>query len=238
LKGENVYTLKGKVDYYDALQQAWDSIPDALRTDTSRMAFDSLLYRTSNTIRSFRNDSLSTEKVFFLTRSYKIAHQDWLRLQTDSLFQRYEVKSYWDRLAIGQSLKTIREPESMGRFWVGTIAWTILCQIFAMSCWLKLLYLHRDRYLVEHFIFLIHLHSGFILLLTITAVLRKIVGLTFIPNKLPVIWLLGALLLGMYWFYHQSIGKTVLKWSIFLTLYVITLFVIFIVSFGASFLFF
>jgi len=65
LKGENVYTLKGKVDYYDALQQAWDSIPDALRTDTSRMAFDSLLYRTSNTIRSFKNDSLSTEVAFF-----------------------------------------------------------------------------------------------------------------------------------------------------------------------------
>ena len=126
----------------------------------------------------------------------------------------------------------------MGRYWVGTIAWTILFQIFAMSCWLKLLYLHRDRYLVEHSIFLIHLHSGFILLLTITAVLRKIVGLTFIPNKLPVIWLLGALLMGMYWFYHQSIGKTVLKWVIFLILYVITLFVIFIVSFGATFLIF
>ncbi len=237
-KEASVDVVRGRLDQINAMNAYWDSLPAELRTPQGRAAFDSLMAGASGDLPEWRKDSVDLTGLKMLTHPGKIALQDMLLLTPDSLFARYGLHGFAERMLIRQSLKSIKDPERMGRFWLSTVAWTLLLQIAVMSLWLKLLYVNHNRYLVEHFVFLLHLHSGFILLLTLNGFLRTVLGLRWLPGLLPVVWISGAALLGMYWFYRQGKLKTTLKWLLFGLLYVVTVVVMFSLSFLVSFLLF
>lgn len=230
--------VRGRLDQLNALNAYWDSLPPDLQTPQSRVAFDSLVAGVSADLREWREDSVDLTGLSRFSHAKKIALQDLLLLTPDSLIAHYGLHGFLEQMLIRQSLKSIKDPERMGRFWLGMMAWTLLFQIAVMSLWLKLLYVNHNRYFVEHFVFLLHLHSGFILFLTLTGFLRKVLGMRWLPQFLPVVWFTGAALLGMYWFYRQGKLKTMLKWLLFGFLYVITFLVMFSLSFVVSFLLF
>jgi hypothetical protein len=100
------------------------------------------------------------------------------------------------------------------------------------------LYRRQARYYVEHVVFLIHLHSGFLFLLAMTLVIRKFFGLEFFPKSFGLWWLLFGLLFGMRRFYQQSWSTTLLKWIVLSLLYLISFLVVFMLSLLVSLLVF
>ncbi len=86
---------------------------------------------------------------------------------------------------------------------------------------LKLLYLRRDKYYVEHLVFLFHYHAAVFVCLTLYVLLLK---------HLPSLLVIGVplactlyLLLAMKYYYQQSWLKTLGKYMAFLFTYLFVL---------------
>jgi hypothetical protein len=238
---ENQEVIKGKVEMVESIHQHWDSIPERLRTPPARQALDTVLHLSMNNLDFWEKDSLGIMQGgyrFILERPYQFANRDLLNMSPDSLLQYYHVEPWLDRLLIRQSLKASQDTAAIARSWIGSFTWILLFQIAMMSFWLKLMYRRQKRYFVEHFVLLIHLHSGFIFLLTIVSVLRTYLHLDFISRSVSLWWLLAATPLAMYFYYGQSKRKTFLKFLIFCLLYALMLVVALMLSMLFSFLFF
>jgi hypothetical protein len=82
----------------------------------------------------------------------------------------------------------------------------ILLPVFALL--LKLLYLRRDRYYVEHFVFGLHTHSFSYLVLTVMLLLGGWV------EPLLMLWLVGYYYVAMKRFYGQGWFKTLVKYGL------------------------
>lgn len=238
---ENQQSIKGKVELAESIRLHWDSIPQRLRTPPARQAMDTVLHLAMKDLDFWEKDSLGIMEGgyrFILKGSYRFANRDLLKMTPDSLLQYYHVEPWLDRLLIRQSLKASQDTAAVARSWIGSFTWILLFQIAVMSFWLKGMYRRQKRYFVEHFVLLIHLHSGFIFLLTLISVLRTYLHLNFISRSLSLWWLLVATPLAMYFYYGQSKRKTFLKFLIFCFLYLLMFFVALLLSMLFSFLFF
>ena len=240
MRTNSTETIKGKVEMAESLVQHWDSIPQRLRTPVAREALDTLLHTSMSDLEYWEKDSMGIMQGFHFAKdhSYQIANRDLISMTPDSLLDYYHIEHWLDRLLIRQSIRTSHEPAAMGRFWIGSFTWIILFQITMMAFWLKLMYRRQKRYYVEHFVLLIHLHSGFIFLLTVISAMRTYLHADFIPRSLSLWWLAIATPLTLYFYYGQSKRKTLLKFVIFTFLYALMLLFAMIFSLLVSFLFF
>lgn len=92
----------------------------------------------------------------------------------------------------------------------------ILLPVFAGV--LKLLYIRRRRYYVEHFVFLLHVHSFVFVLATALLLLGGVLGGWF--DALVILWILGYILAAMKRVYGQSWRKTFAKYWILGWMYI------------------
>ena len=97
----------------------------------------------------------------------KIAVWDLLEMESDELLEAYEINDFWGKLTIGQAVKINKEGVSFIRFLIGQIIWMVLAMMVALAFILKLLYIRRKRYYVEHLIFSFHYHTFAFLLCSI-----------------------------------------------------------------------
>ena len=94
-----------------------------------------------------------------------------------------------------------------------------------LALFLKLFYLRRSFYYVEHLIFSFHTHAFLFLMLVVLLVLDSISAL---DEQINTIWGLGLLIMEIYFFmalrrvYQQSWSKTFLKFFILNLFYAIT----------------
>lgn len=97
-------------------------------------------------------DSISLETVNLATRDMSI-------METEELLQHYEIDDFWGKVLIGQVVKINREGASFSQFLIGKVIWMVLGMMIALAFILKLLYIRRKRYYVEHLIFSFHYHA-------------------------------------------------------------------------------
>lgn len=210
------------------------TLPPDLNTPTTRRAVDSILqvvgparkvFGESVNDSTFRGDSLD---LGLATYTARVAVVDMVNLEPEAVAEKYGIRDWKERLLFVQAIKSAKKPQELVNKYVGSIAWTILALVTVMSCFLALLYVRQRRYFVEHFVFLLHQHSGVFLLLTLALLINKFYRLNFW-------WILVFALLGLHLFlamrryYGQGFWKTTLKWTLysFINLFVFTfLFVI------------
>jgi hypothetical protein len=98
-----------------------------------------------------------------------------------------------------------------------------------MAGWLKLFYWRQKHYYVEHFIFLLHWHTGVFLVFTV------LLGINYFYT-LGVAWALAYiaaaifLLVSMKSFYGQNWFWTIFKWFWFLWFYLIGFIILFVIG--------
>lgn len=233
-----------------SLKAAFDSLPPALQTEAGRQALDSVIRRTNGPIEGIIKDLraagqqadtmgvktnlLDTLPFMFLNKQVRIATKDVVSLSADGILEKYKLTNWTERLLIKQGIKSLRDPIGMLRGYVGTLAWTILVHIAFMAFLMSVLYWTQKRYYVEHFVFLLHRHSGNFLL----AVLLLLLGWAIdMPVWLWAVWLLYVIFslpIALKRYYQQSWVWTLLKWFF---MEIIGLF-IFTVIFSTSFIVF
>lgn len=125
-----------------------------------------------------------------------------------------------------QKVKLMKEPTSLFRYIFSNLAWIYLAYIPIVAFILQILYIRRKRFYIEHFVFSLHMHTAFIIMLIIAGLLS---GVT---NELSwsLIFLVFAVYLyrGIKKFYAQKHLKTFFKFLILQVFYpvVLTIFII------------
>lgn len=206
--------------------EAYPKLPPHLRTPVVREALDSAVILANgpwlNSIQKalevpFARDSLPLQ---LFNQQRLIAFRDLVERSPEEILAHYQIDYWLEKIAIKQGIKSIQSPANLMNAYLGSISWTILALIACMAMWMKLLYWRRRRYFTEHFIFLLHWHSGAFLLLTM---------MVLISQWWNTAWLWGGgglllaahLLLAFKFFYGQSWIKSILKASIFAFVYLI-----------------
>lgn len=175
-----------------------------------------------------QNDADSTHlgiDLSLLNRKFqqiKVAKVDLANMAPDSLLTHYGQTDFWDRLLYQQYIKLTQEGDNFTSFVLGKMVWMILLMMPALALILKLLYIRRRRYFVEHLVFLLHTHSfSFLLgiLILLVSIYADSAAWSDTALGLAVLWLFLYPLIALRRFYRQAWWKTFVKYSIFNFLY-------------------
>lgn len=149
-----------------------------------------------------------------------IRGEDLYNLSTEEIFEKYEIKGFWKQLTTGQLIKAIKELDNFSVYLLGRLSWILLCSLPMLALFLKLLYVRRKRYYVEHLIFLLHLHcfmSLLALLYLLGMVLQEAYHISYLLSALALLTIYT--LLSIRRFYQQSWKKTIFKGLLFMFFY-------------------
>lgn len=122
-------------------------------------ALDSLRVHMGDTV-SLDSSSLgyySVQKGTF--KELKVSSQDILDLRTEDLLDKYNVQGKIERFQARQFFRIIREGDNFLAYLLGNLIWLVALMMPALALLLKLLYIRRRRYFVEHLVFSFHYHA-------------------------------------------------------------------------------
>lgn len=205
----------------------YEALPAEWRTPEAQKAVDSLLksYKFKH-MASFGEglpdsvaEELDTISINLVTRQIRIASLDVVRYDPEEIIRRYHIEGWTNKIAVRQGIKSMREPDTLVHAIIGSLTWTILALVALMAGVLALLYVRQRRYYVEHFIFLLHFHTGALLALlaAVVVVWQKILSPLWLGY---VIFATGlAMYFAMRRYYGQGWFKTFVKWLIYCFMY-------------------
>ncbi|MBK7871770.1 MAG: DUF3667 domain-containing protein [Saprospiraceae bacterium] len=202
-------------------------------------AFDSLTV----TMKGNREDSIEIGYLDFQRnfniegKDLVIAKKDMFELPNEELCDKYEVRGFMERLIVRQEIKLLADNASFSRYLIGQMIWMVILMMPALSLVLKLLYIRRKRYFVEHLVFSFHYHAFAFLIFTLAFLLldwKVWQGQTKESDLTPPIVIafsvvLIYLFMAMKRVYKQRVFKTFLKYS-FLNFAYLIIFVVFLVG--------
>jgi len=228
LQKKNSFSIYEQMKY-DAmlfdLRQDYERLPQEWKTPQATKSVDSVL-RAFETRYGLEHKGLDTllqealDSTGFGFNGIKIASLDLVRYGPEELIERYHFTEWYDKLLVRQGIKSYKTPDALGHAYVGSLTWTILALIATMSGFLALLYRRQNRYYVEHFIFLLHFHTGAMLLLLLAILGNRwgiwgenIIGwAAFLPAP--------AMYFALWRYYGQGWFKTFVKWILYGVLYI------------------
>jgi len=168
-------------------------------------------------------DSLEWQKL-------KLQRRDIALLSPDSIVTKYQIEKGFSRLFVKQSVKIMKEGGSLASFVFGKLIWMALLMMPVLAVILKLMYIRRKRFFVEHLFFSFHYHAFAFLIFGLGFILLKIIGGSTAPYVLG-----GASLISLFYlykamrkFYGQRRFKTIVKFLALNFFYVILFFVAFL----------
>lgn len=168
-----------------------------------------------------------------LNSSIKIDKLDIFTRSPDELLEHYKIKDFYQKVSIKQSVRFMRDQGLFARQIASNLPLMLLLMMPVLALFLKLLYIRRNRFYIEHLVLNFHHHS-FAFMLGSLLVL-------FPEEQLPTVMSFGALVvllflfLSMKYYYQQGYRKTFIKFMLFnfcyLFLFLIAIAITFIISF-------
>lgn len=98
---------------------------------------------------------------YFKDYYVEIATKDMYTLEVDEIMEKYEIEGFWKKAFLSKMIRINQDDKSFVDFIISKISWVIFFMMPFFAMVLKLLYLLRKTYYVEHFIFGMHIHSFF-----------------------------------------------------------------------------
>ena len=187
----------------------YDSIRDSIRMDLQNQ-----LRIESDSVSINENLVLLWEK-----RPLKVSVWDFNNLSPEDLLDKYHVKGLFNRLILHQEIKLIQSPKSLVSYVVSNIPWIILGFLPFIALILKVLYIRRNRFYVEHLVFSLDIHSAFLIGIILLSIVNFIVPAFEISILWLVLFYMIYITLAMRRFYGQSWTKTILKFIIIVITY-------------------
>lgn len=251
-------------DYVTGLnyQGFHDNMLQRIGKDSARYTVDSLLVNAKNGINEERaahvldsifNDFLQIDSILNLDtlnfnvgptgvttveeshpNTVNIALKDLALLDADSIITKYEIEGFWNKLLLGQALKTMQNEKSFFNELMQKSSWMSIFLMPLFALMLYILYIRQKRYYVEHLIFAFHFHALLFLVLTATLLLNAY------ENKTIAYVLQGYSLIYLYLaikhYYNQNYLKTTLKFVLLLLSYIVVISLSFMITIVISLL--
>jgi len=229
-----------QADFLDQLDSAKQEVLSAYGAEPPLpVALDSMIHH-------FQDTRQEETTVYYVerNRSYPLAieikkqevsNRDLILLSPDSLAQKYEIAGWVNHWVIKQQVRLQEELNSFAEFMLGQLVWMVLFMMPALALILKLLYIRRDYYYVEHLIFSFHYHAFAFLTLVIALLLSQVEQSNGQLSGLIYLFIGGYLLVAMKRVYGQGWIKTMVKYFIlfFFYTFLLTLFFIFTLAISA-----
>jgi hypothetical protein len=163
----------------------------------------------------------------FEYKNLDVSNEDLYQLSRQQILDKYAVQGFLPRLCIGQGVRVMNNLENTLGFIIGNFTWMLLLMMPALALILKLLYIRRKYYYVEHLIFSFHYHAFAFLLISPAYLLANVW-----PAGVPIAFglVLLYLLIAMRRVYQQGWFKTLIKFWLLNQLYltILAFFIIFI----------
>ena len=154
--------------------------------------------------------------------------KDIVELPVDTLLTRYGIEGLMRRTTAKQYLRFVMERREFFQFMLGSVVWMVLLMMLALALILKLLYIRRGQYYVEHLVFSFHYHAFSFLIFILAILYGAFISKENEAGPIIIAGLVTAIYLyiAMYRVYGQSHGKTFVKYSIlnFFYLFIFALF--------------
>jgi len=162
---------------------------------------------------------------------YKFKFRDMVDMPSDEFVGAYGLESYWERLGAQQIQRTVRDPSGAIRFGVGNLVWSVLSTIIITGLFMKLLYIRRKRFFVEHLIVLFNIHSFAFVIVSIEFLIKyfsvsETTSEEFNMTIGGLTYLMAAIFffLSMKFYYNQGWIKSWIKFTMVGFTYIFTLF--------------
>jgi hypothetical protein len=225
----------------DSLQKHRDEVEQLFPKDAKvHQALDSLFRKVEIT----EKDNQYVE-YYYINSNWEIVHQE--RTFTDEeifsltpaeLAEKKGITNKMENLLFQQYIKIRTHPDTFGPYLVAQLVWMVVLMMPALALILKLLYIRRNRYFVEHLVFSFHYHafsfwviSIMLLLMTWTNGWENEAAAGLIPT-IVVLGIMIYLFIAMRRVYKQGFFKTFFKYN-FLNFAYIMIFSLFL---GITFL--
>lgn len=102
----------------------------------------------------------------------KIAASEVYDMRAEPLLDKYGIEGLVPRFVAGQNLRIYTEGNNFFAFMLGNLIWLVALMMPSLGLLLKLLYIRRNRYFVEHLIFSFHYHAFAFFIFTVVFLLN------------------------------------------------------------------
>jgi hypothetical protein len=143
-----------------------------------------------------------------------LVEQDYINPDPDTLLARTKVSGYWSRLQVKQAFKLISNINNFTQFLLAKFTWMVLFMLLGLALVLKILYLRRKKYFVEHLVFTIHYHSFAFLIMSMVFLFVPVKADYPVINGMALLLILIYLFWAMKRYYQQSFFKTLFKFLV------------------------
>lgn len=128
---------------------------------------------------------------------YILNMDDVLNNDMESVYEKYHVTAFHEKVIYKQTLKALRDPLGALRFIFGNLTWTIILCTLLLAAFFKVLYFRQKKIFAEHLVLLCNIHSlsffiNIIMLLTATKMSVQMDYLTYMFAFPPIIFLLSV----------------------------------------------
>ena len=164
---------------------------------------------------------------------------DMLNLPIDTFLVRYNAQTPAEKVIMSQIVRTFRDPPGAMRFGIGNLIWSVLSAILLVALLMKLLYIRRKRYLVEHLIVLFNVHSfAFILASIALYIWGNFLNFEGAAHNWAYLAIAIFFFLSIKRYYGQGWFKSFIKFAMIGVFYFISLVFMIVLVFVISLFFF
>jgi hypothetical protein len=245
LDASELFPLLTQYEDHKAIRAAYDSLPEAWRSDTGEKALDSILSKVSDpkmraweTIlieaNSGKQNTFDTIPLSIGLASVNIATKDLVRYAPEEIIERYHIQGFLPRMAVKQGIKSLKDPQALTHHYLGSLTWAMLLLMAVMAGVLLLFFKKRRGYYAEHFVFLLHQSSSELLVLSLALATNLLLPLRY-AWLLPFLWIPVSMGIAMRRFYGQGGRWFSLKYVGYYTLYLLFGLLFFVLSLFAVF---
>lgn len=157
--------------------------------------------------------------------SILLDEKDYVNPDPDVLITRKKVTGFWSQLQVKQGFKLLNNTNNFTQFLLAKFTWMVLLMLLALAVVLKILYLRRKKYFVEHLVFTLHYHTFAFFIMSIVFLWIPVNESYPLVGGVALLLVLIYLFWAMKRYYQQNFFKTLFKFLIlnFSYLFIFTL---------------
>lgn len=199
--------------------------------DSTLMVLDTLVARFKNEMPT----GTQTQAFYVFSKKeilekVEVPAEDVANLNYEELCKKYNVEGFFDKWLFVQMAKVTKDQNGLNRFLLGSSTWMAFLFLPFLAMLFKVFYRKQKHYFIEHLVFLFHIHSYALLMMS-----GVLLFVDIFPSFLKKAMAFSILIYVFFAFkfvYQQGWGKTFLKYLLLGFTYILA-FSIFMLAFAA-----
>ncbi len=194
--------------YFEEFSEVLDSVSNILKIEQPNAVainvLDSLESRLPNL------SDLDSFNIDVNAGKWKLSAKDIVELNEEEVVEKYEIEGFWTQTIVRQVVKTLKNTSNFANFIWSNLPIMLLIMMPGVAFLLKLFYVRRDYYFVEHLVFSFHIHAFFFLIVSVLMLLPKVSAVSFLSG-FSIVGFLLYLYIAFKNYYGQGRFKTLMK---------------------------